>query len=129
MLQRRNRTGGSWKGISWHSWEGVDKGRHQRRTGGRCGGWRLSWTDSLRSKEGYQQNFHHGFPEVKLWPVWDDRVPREAVLQSKGDQKGWKSSMNKILQVQEHSHGPRDEMLGKETSLDEQGDLARAQDK
>lgn len=65
--------------------------------------WTESWSfDSLKCKEGCQQNFHPGFPEVKLWPVWDDKVPKEGVLKGKGDQEGWKFSMSKILQVQEH---------------------------
>lgn len=50
------------------------------------------------------------------------------MLKGKGDQEGWKFSMNKILQVQEHPHVPNDDTRGKKTSLDEQGDLTGTQD-
>lgn len=107
----------------------LSRGGTQGRSGGRCGGWTEIMRFGLSVKEGCQQSFHPGFPELKLWPVWDDRVPREAVLKGKGDQEGCKFSMNKMLQVQEHPQVLKDEMLGNQTSLDEQGDLTGNLDK
>ena len=60
-----------------------------------------------------------------------DRVPWEAVLKGKGVQEGWAFFKKEILKAQEQAvpHVPKDELVGKKTSLNEQRALAGTREK
>jgi len=60
-----------------------------------------------------------------------ERLPWERVLKRKGVQEGWTLFKEKVLKAQEQTcpHVPQDELVGKTTSLAEQGALAGTQEK